>query len=326
MEENSGVISPTPYDDSFRTLVIKGGNLIIPFINELFKDNKPISMDATVFNSANEQFLNLLNGAQEKGEADSIIYINGEPYHIECQSTDDGTILVRIAKYDWLEAMRTSKIEGNRINIHIPYSGLLYLRKTVQTPKEMYVHYFDNYGHDFEYPVKVINLADYTLDDLIEKNLIFLLPFYLFNLEKELKDYTKESSRNKIKESYEDIFACLNGLLEQKKITLYQYSLITDVLKKVTDNLAQKNEEARKELDELMGGRILKFKNEEYFDEGRAQGEVSGGIKDLLGLVYDGLLDEKVASDRAFKKYGVNQEDFHRMLIEYKPEEVLMQG
>lgn len=45
-------------------------------------------------------------------------------------------------------------------------------------------------------------------------------------------------------------------------MSVYQYSLVTDMLKKATDNLARNNELARKELDELMGVKVLEFKNE----------------------------------------------------------------
>lgn len=225
---------------------------------------------------------------------------------------------MRIAKYDWLEAMRNSRVEGDTIHIPLPYSGILYLRKTHQTPEKMFVHYYDNYGNDLKYPVKVINLADYTLDELIEKNLTFLLPFYLFNLEDDLKDYNKEASREKIITSYDELFQYLNKLREQEKLNVYQYSLITDMLRKVTDNLAQSNERARKELDEFMGGKILEFKNERLLNE--------GGIKDLLSLVHDGLLNADVAADRAAKEYGISKEDFKKRLDSYQPNDELMQG
>lgn len=268
MSTKDEALSNTPYDDAFRTLVTKGGNLIIPFINELFKSDKPIQPDAVIVHEANEQFLNIGNGEQEKTIVDSIVIINGEAYHIECQSTDDGTILVRIAKYDWMIAMRHSHIEGNRIRIPLPHSGLLYLRKTTQTPDSLYVNYYGPSGHELEYPVKVVALADYTLDDLIEKNLVFLLPFYLFNLEKDLKDFDKqESSREKVVSSYNGLLSYLNDLRDRGELSIYHYSLVIEMLKKVTDNLAHSHERARKELDEIMGGKVLRFTNEDIFDE-----------------------------------------------------------
>lgn len=318
MNDHNEAISNTPYDDAFRTLVTKGGNLIIPFINEMFRGERPVKMNASIVHEANEQFLNLEKGKQDKYQTDSMITIDGELYHIECQTRDDGTILVRIAKYYWLEAMRNSRVEGDTIHIPLPYSGILYLRKTPQTPEKMFVHYYDNYGNDLKYPVKVINLADYTLDELIEKNLTFLLPFYLFNLEDNLKDYNKEASREKIITFYDELFQYLNKLREQEKLNVYQYSLITDMLRKVTDNLAQSNERARKELDEFMGGKILEFNNERLLNE--------GGIKDLLSLVHDGLLNADVAADRAAKEYGISKEDFKKRLDSYQPNDELMQG
>lgn len=57
--------------------------------------------------------------------------------------------------------------------------------------------------------------------------------------------------------SYASVFRELGQMM-----SVYQYSLVTDMLKKATDNLARNNELARKELDELMGVKVLEFKNE----------------------------------------------------------------
>lgn len=43
-----------PYDDTFRTMAAKGGNLRIPFLNEMFRLEDPIPSDAHIENIANE--------------------------------------------------------------------------------------------------------------------------------------------------------------------------------------------------------------------------------------------------------------------------------
>lgn len=58
-----------------------------------------------------------------------------------------------------------------------------------------------------------------------------------------------------------------------------QYLLLTDMIKKVTDNLTARYGNVRKELDEIMGGKVLEYKGERIFNE--------GGLYELIGLVYE---------------------------------------
>lgn len=95
---------------------------------------------------------------------------------------------------------------------------------------------------------------------------------------------------------------------------------------KVTEHLTQNYTIVRKELDNIMGGRVLEYKGERIFKKGEAKGRTEGAMENLVSLVYDGLLDEKVAIDRAREKYGVSAADFKKMLEEFDPNTDLKQG
>lgn len=109
--------------------------------------------------------------------------------------------------------------------------------------------------------------------------------------------------------------------------------MITDMVRKVTLNLTWKYDHVRKELNDLMdakvmvmGGKVLEFKGERIFREGEKEGRKEGKLDELVGLVYDHLISEKVAILRAKEKYGVSEEEFKEALAQYKPEDELMQG
>ena len=91
-----------------------------------------------------------------------------------------------------------------------------------------------------------------------------------------------------------------------------------------------KYDNARKELDDIMGGKILEFRGERIFNQGMEKGIEKGieegEIKSLLDLAYDGTLPVDVAAKRAETKYKVSKEDFMKMLSSYKPDDDLMQG
>ena len=83
----------TIFDDVFRTIAQKMPQLLIPLINEVFHTSY----------SEEEQFEQLRNEHYEKYGTvitDSIIRIGGHIYHLECQSSKDRTMVIRMFEYD----------------------------------------------------------------------------------------------------------------------------------------------------------------------------------------------------------------------------------
>ena len=102
-----------------------------------------------------------------------------------------GTILVRMFEYDLAVGIKESRYSDYHLTVDILVSGVLFLGSTKNIPDEMQVT-INTVGGRLDYPVVILKLSDYTLDDLIEKDLFFLFPFYIFNLEKELKVFNEQ--------------------------------------------------------------------------------------------------------------------------------------
>ena len=303
----------------------KSGNLRLAFVNEMFHLSEPIKPGARIDETVNEYFIEQGNGKQSKVITDNVLHINGRTYHIECQTLPDGTILVRMFEYDMAIGLKERKYEDYHLTVDIPASGVLFLKSAKNIPEEMTVT-INTIGGGVEYPVKTMKLSDYTLDDLIKKDLLFLFPFYIFNLESEIKTYDKEESRTRVVKSITELLEYVNGMYNDKKLTFDKYLLITDMIRKVADNLSEKYDNARKELDEIMGGKILEFKGEKIYNEGKEEGKKEGKIEELLGLAYDKAMTVEAAAERAETKYHVSKSDFMEMLKSYKPDDELMQG
>ena len=79
----------TIFDDVFRTMLEKMPQLIIPLINEVFGTDYP--GDIPIVQRRNEHYT-------RKGAiiTDSHLFIADKIYHIECQSTSDSTMVIRI--------------------------------------------------------------------------------------------------------------------------------------------------------------------------------------------------------------------------------------
>ena len=91
----------TPYDDVFRTLLTDCTALIIPVVNELFHTS--YTGKETIHLLQNEHFIKLPDGSEQERITDSSFEILGRErkrYHVECQSTEDGSMIVRMFEYD----------------------------------------------------------------------------------------------------------------------------------------------------------------------------------------------------------------------------------
>ena len=99
----------TPYDDVFRTLLTDCTELMIPVVNEIFHTH--YTGKESICLLQNEHFIKMPDGSEQERITDSSFEIISEEtapiaqgqkkrYHIECQSTEDGSMIVRMFEYD----------------------------------------------------------------------------------------------------------------------------------------------------------------------------------------------------------------------------------
>ena len=130
----------TPYDDTFRTLLQDCPELVVPLINELFGTN--YTGREVVVSNENEIFLRNPEGKKEKRVTDSnltLISLKGisKRYHLECQSTADGTMEIRMWEYDAQIALRNKEYRDGVLYVKFPDSAVIYLRSNSNTPDEL---------------------------------------------------------------------------------------------------------------------------------------------------------------------------------------------
>lgn len=179
-----------PYDDAFRTLLVKCPTLAISLVNETFHEEYGLWEKVSVFH--NEFFI----GDEYRKEriTDSHIGIGDKRYHAECQSSADGTIMVRIFEYDAQIAAENAETEDGRTTFTFPYSTLLYLRCPANTPETMQVtHRVPNNSVSYEIPI--VKVPEYTEDEILKKELYFLIPFHIFAYEKILERVNEDPEK-----------------------------------------------------------------------------------------------------------------------------------
>ena len=152
----------TIFDDVFRTIAQKMPALLIPLINEVFQTNYPEDI----------HFQQLRNEHYEKlGKiiTDSILQIEGRTYHLECQSSLDGRMVIRMFEYDFSIALELAEKNNGIFEIEFPQSCVLYIRnhREHSLPKhhEAIVKFAD--GQQILYRVPILRAQNYTVYSII---------------------------------------------------------------------------------------------------------------------------------------------------------------
>lgn len=290
----------TIFDDVFRTMIEKMPYLAVPLINEVFHTSYPEDVKITQLRNEHQQ---------KDGEiiTDSCLLIGKKMYHIECQSTDDTTMAIRMIEYDFAIAVENAEKQGRRYRIEFPRSCVLFLRSSGNTPDYLEADVIFPDGKTHVYSIPAIKMADYTKDHIFEKNLLMLLPFYIMRYEKKKHDMRKNPELLQVLlNEYDEIRINLEKeLTETGKAELY--TNLTKLIVKIADHIFKKEEDIRKGIGDVMGGKVLELESERLKAEGEAR------LGDLINrLIQDQRMEEiQMAStdpekrEQLYKEYGI---------------------
>ena len=305
----------TPYDDVFRALLNDCTSLIIPVVNEVFGEH--YTGDENIKFLQNEHFMNIQGMNTKEKITDSCFLIEGKTvkkYHIECQSTTDKSMMIRMFEYDSQIALDGSEILNEKLILSFPNSAVIYLRHTRHTPSAMIIE-IRTPGGNISYKIPVMKTQVYTIDAIFDKNLLFLIPFHIFCYESRLKEYDRDiDSLRKLQNEYRKIRERLEHMCIDGKISEYVKCTIVDMSKKVIESIAARYANVKKEVSSIMGGKILEYEAKTILQNGIREGKLQGiregkmqgiregiregEIKSYVGLVKDGLLNISEAAKR----------------------------
>ena len=276
-KHNEKIYSATAYDDAFRTMEGECDDIVIGLVNHMFGEK--YDKTAVITRLRNEHFVELEDGPGKKRITDSSFEIRSgnvsKKYHVECESKEyDGTILVRIFEYDAQIALDNANRSLDKIHIKFPNTGLLLLRGSDRAPEIAGIEIELPGGKQAAYDVPIVKVSDYTIEDIIDKRLFMLIPFFIFNYEDELKDMNDSEERlDGLIETYADIFDRLAHELDNGSLSVLSYSAIIRLTHSVALKLTQKQGNAQRKVGDMMGGKILDLPEIRIYHEGLAKGE-----------------------------------------------------
>ena len=251
-------MSSTIFDDVFRTMVEKMTQLVIPLINEAFGTDYPLDVKY-------EQLRNEHQLPDGEIITDSCLMIGKCYYHIECQSTDDKTMAIRMVEYDFHIALEHAFRKGYAYTMEFPKSCVLYIRDE-KVSKTLDVNILFQDGSEHIYSIPTLKVADYDEKEIMEKRLLFFLPYYILRFEKSFSEMEKNPEMiANLRKKYEQIELDLQAVLKNDSDGLS--SDIMGLSGEIADYVLQKYQGIRKELD-FMGGKVLKLESEKNFERG----------------------------------------------------------
>ena len=292
------------YDGAFRTILNDCRQMIIPVINEVFKED--YTGNEIIEFHPNEHFIEQQDSANQERITDTNFIIYGKKkkkYHLECESSlPDGRMTIRLFEYDAQIALDEGEVINEILTVTFPNTAVLYLRNYKKTPDKMrYV--IKTPGGTVEYDVPIMKMQEYTLEEIFSKGLLLLIPFYIFSHEKNFKVYNSNEQRlAELKAEYRSILERLDKLEQEGIIGAFDKRTIIELSGDVIREIAQKYENVQKGIGGMMSGALLETEARTILNRGKDEGRNQTKKETALRMLQDGELP----IDKIAKYSGLN--------------------
>lgn len=258
------------FDSVFKTLLQRFPMLAVALINEVF--HADYAEEEVVIQGRNEY--HSLNG---KIINDAMLRIRDKVYHIECQSTSDGLMVIRMIEYDFRIALEETrnilmnelkKKPGERneepLCFKFPQSCMVCVRPGIEKEDALKLQIVMPNGEKALYEVPVVQAQSFSKEDMFQKRLLILIPFYVLRYEKDIKD-GKNEILDKLETEYEYIKKRLiaegNSINEPR--LYYDLAVLTQ---RILDYVGKGNEDYKERMGNIMGGVILEMESDKIWD------------------------------------------------------------
>ena len=261
------------YDGAFRTILNDCRKLIIPVINEIFHEHYTGEEEIRFF--PNEHFLDQQDAADKERITDTNFQIIGriaKKYHLECESSlPDGKITIRLFEYDAQIALDEGEVTEETLTVTFPNTAVMYLRAYKKTPDKM-KYVIITPGGTVQYDVPIMKVQSYSLDEIFEKRLLMLIPFYIFSHEKSFSEYNNnEQKLEELKAEYRMILERLDDLEKQGIIGAFDKRTIIDLSSDVINEIARKYENVQKGIGAMMRGPLIQTEARTILNESKKE-------------------------------------------------------
>ena len=296
-EETTDVINNI-FDSVFRSMLEQTPQLMIPLVNEVFHTKyKPEDLKAQLKNEHKDVEKKL------DRTTDSLLHIGNKKYHIECQKAYDNTMVVRMFEYDVAIALQQVREENKKeaFKVKFPDSCILYLtqNKNIGDVATMDVEFADGYVHT--YTVPVMKAQAYTREEIFQKNLLVLLPYYILRYESSIPKIEKsEAEQEKLLQEYAMIERSLRNVADAN---IYTY--LIELINKILEYEFQKNQDFKERMAKVMVGEVFELYSTRMIRQGREEGREEERIAILQKLTKN----NQMSLEDAFELLEIPEEE-----------------
>ena len=195
-----------------------------------------------------------------------------------------------------------------------PNTAVLYLRAYRKTPDKM-KYVIVTPGGTVQYDIPIMKVQKYSLDNIFEKRLLMLIPFYIFSHENRFLEYnSNEQKLAELKAEYQKILERLEELEQRGVIGAFDKRTIIELSGDVIKEIAQKYENVQKGVGDMMRGALIETSARTILNQGISQG-INQGISQsqretALRLLKRGKQTvEEIAEDTGLSVNDVQQLD-----------------
>ncbi|MBR3516043.1 MAG: hypothetical protein IKO10_06990 [Lachnospiraceae bacterium] len=315
--------SQFPYDDAFRTMESECDDILLHYVN--FCHGTAYDKSAKIIRRRNEHFIENDDHTETKRVTDSMFEIvaggKSRKYHHECESGKyDGTVLIRMFEYGAQIALDTNRIMNDEIIVEFPIGCILMLRNDGDPPKEAFIT-MRTPGGEVSYPIRVIRMTDLDIDYLFDNRLYFLIPFFIFNIEKQFSSLETDAGQLA---GFGNFYAQVLERLEKEelegRLSAFSKSVIISLTHKVAYNLARNKENIQGKVDEVMGGQVIELDVIKAHREGRSEGEKTereNGIRVFIEDKIDDGISTDIIQQKLEKRYHLSPEEALEYIKKY---------
>lgn len=256
------------YDSIFKTMTQKMPFLLIPLANYAFGTSYP--EDARISRMGEEY-----EGRIKKRIADSVFRIGETTFHIECQSSWDPHMAMRMDRYDREIAHEEADARHEHHLLKLPHSCVIFLRDAQRMQPFLSIEIGEPCGETSEHRTAVIWVKQIDLEEMLEHRLFILLPFWFMRYEGSFEAAARDSAlaeqllaecrtlQMRFAEVLHANVSEQSPAEDTEGSSTFQRRM-TELIIKVSDHLLRGYEPLQREVREAMGVKILKFADERY--------------------------------------------------------------
>jgi predicted transposase/invertase (TIGR01784 family) len=280
-------------DQILKSLFNVSRKVLIEMMNSLFKEN--YDLENTEITFENNEFVtddyDIIRG-------DLFLKISKEKkpyhYHIELQTKNDETMIIRMFEYGFKKAKEISRNSEEETVIYIPKQLVIFIEENKNIKNELKMKLIFPDKQEVNYIVPVLKCWEYDDKRIIEEKMYPLLPLQIFKLRYKMESIKRSKEHDKSK--------LTKAILEAKEMA--------EIVAKEGKELYDKGEIDGEDLHRILLaiGNLFEYLNEKYGDNKNLNEEVASMTKTL----YDPVVEER-GIERGIEK-GIEKGENKRAL------------